>query len=102
MTECPICLETIDDKDLILLECCQMKFCTICLPEWFRQSGNVTCPICHKMLNEYYIPITDVTENTEENTEEITPRNMTSLKLTAFFIVVFILVKMYWSFSDTR
>ena len=100
MTECPICLETIDDEDLILLECCQMKFCTICLPEWFRQSGNVTCPICHKMLDEYYIPITDVTENTDENTPRNT--NTTSLKLTAFFIVIFILVKMYCSFSDTR
>ncbi len=94
MTECPICLEIKDD--MILLECCQMKFCTICLPEWFRQSGNATCPICHKILDEFYIPI-------EENAEP--PPNaqvVVRLKVTAFLIVIFILGKIYWSLSDTH
>ena len=101
MTECPICLDIIDDKDMILLECCQMKFCAICLPEWFRKSGNATCPICHKILDEFYIPIE---ENSEVIPEEVITNSqvVVRLKVTAFLIVKFILGKIYWSLSNTH
>ena len=94
MVECPICLEIIDDSEMILIECCQMKFCSICLSEWFRQSGNVTCPICHDILEQYYMSID---ENPNHDTTIVS-----RLKVISVLIVIFILGKIYWSLSNTR
>ena len=60
MTECPICLEIISEDNIILLQCCQMKFCSSCISTWFNTTNNPSCPICHKDINNYYIPIADV------------------------------------------
>ena len=69
MHECPICLEDISEEKFVLLECCNMKFCSDCLVAWFNKNSDTgqTCPICHNLLNNYYIPIENevIVDNTE-------------------------------------
>ncbi len=45
MTECPICLGTVDGGDTHQLTECSHTFHTKCIVQWFR-SGNSSCPLC--------------------------------------------------------
>ena len=108
MTECPICLEIISEDNIILLQCCQMKFCSSCISTWFNTTNNPSCPICHKDINNYYIPIADVVENVIENVIEndnqveimSTIKSYFKTKLCCLVLGVFILMKLCESLDN--
>jgi len=96
MSECPICLEDVLEETLVLLECCNMKFCSDCLVKWFTTKQEISCPICHDILDDYYIPIAD---NTNEENEDNLQTNYNKLKLLITWIILFIFAKLIYSLS---
>lgn len=51
VSECPICLDVIQDK-LITLNKCQHTFHQSCISSWFEKSN--TCPICREPIQDIY------------------------------------------------
>lgn len=109
MSECPICLEICETDNMVLLECCNMKFCIECLISWFNRNREIICPICHNILENYYIPIAEslpevaIThdniveqDSRDENNLSLYP---TTIKYTAASLFIFILVKMIYALS---
>ena len=96
MSECPICLEDVIEERLVLIECCNMKFCVDCLVKWFNTIQEISCPICHDILDDYYIPITD---STNEENEDNLQTNYNKIKLLITWIILFICAKLIYSIS---
>ncbi|XP_031722138.1 tripartite motif-containing protein 35-like [Anarrhichthys ocellatus] len=44
---CPVCCDIFKDPVMLL---CGHSFCKHCLQEWWRQSGQQTCPVCKQMF----------------------------------------------------
>ena len=51
VTECPICLDVIQDR-LITLNKCHHTFHQSCISTWFEKSN--TCPICREPIQDIY------------------------------------------------
>jgi len=108
MTECPICLEIISEDNIILLQCCQMKFCNSCISNWFNTRNIPSCPICHQDTNNFYIPIADVVENNSRVENNIESRIETmntrqsyfKTKLCCLVFIIFILMKLCESLDN--
>lgn len=41
---CCVCLETISNRHMVVLNCCRNIFCPECLFTWFQR--QVSCPLC--------------------------------------------------------
>jgi hypothetical protein len=68
--ECPICYESIDSSQTVVLAC-EHKFHKKCIVPWLSKN-NLTCPTCRHpvdniILDKYYIAI----DNTDKLIEEI-------------------------------
>ena len=50
--ECPICLDTICQEDMIKLNNCKHIFHKNCIWEW--QKNNNSCPLCRKNICNFY------------------------------------------------
>ena len=50
--ECPICLDTICQEDIIKLNNCKHIFHKNCIWEW--QKNNNSCPLCRKNICNFY------------------------------------------------
>ena len=94
MTECPICLEIIQSDNMHVVECCNMTFCITCLTKWFNINNEITCPICHNTLDNYYIPIAVV-----DNSENLQwrPWGLYNIKYIVVCILFFLFVKIIFA-----
>ena len=90
MIECPICLENMEEEEFVLMECCNMKFCVTCLIGWFNSNASPTCPICHNILDDYYIPIAD--EAIIDNSELVS-QNYNKIFILISSIILFIFIR---------
>ena len=53
-SECPVCLETIEQTDgFYTLDCCHQKAHLKCLLDWHRRSQNNKCPMCQQECSLY-------------------------------------------------
>lgn len=50
--ECSICLDVLDNNDIICLGECKHKFHRYCINEWYKKSN--TCPICRKPIKDIF------------------------------------------------
>lgn len=77
---CPICLQNIEDNEIIRSTPCDHVFHSVCLDVWCKK--NVNCPVCRSDLAYEYVKAlkdsletsginkdTDYTKNWEEDIE---------------------------------
>lgn len=57
MTECPICLEVLQESPTITTPCCHQQIHTKCLEEFIEYNRSrlqdSMCPLCRSVLAEY-------------------------------------------------
>ena len=66
--ECPICFESIDDSNLVVMNCCKQKIHSSCLNQWVLFKKDNRCILCRGNNNIIVKLISnDITSETQNN-----------------------------------
>ena len=58
---CAVCLEDVDNKDMLIKLKCGHCFCKMCIRKWFETTIN--CPVFHYVPKQWFLRKTDITNS---------------------------------------